>query len=41
MPKASDLLAGLPMQLTWPIRVVENVCRDWLQVLMVSRWHQL
>ena len=41
MPQASDLFAGLPMQLTWPVRVVENVCRDWLQVYVVSRRHQL
>ena len=41
MPKASDLLAGLPIRLTWPVRVVENVCRGWLQVFVVSRRHQL
>lgn len=34
LAKASDLLAR-------PVRVVENVCRGWLQVFMVSRRHQL
>ena len=41
LAKASDLLARLPIRLARPVRVVENVCRGWLQVFMVSRRHQL
>ena len=41
LAKASDLLARLPIRLAQPVRVVENVCRGWLQVFMVSRRHQL
>ena len=35
LAKASDLLARLPIRLARPVRVVENVCRGWLQVFMV------
>ncbi|MEC8587703.1 MAG: hypothetical protein VXY78_04950 [Pseudomonadota bacterium] len=41
LAKASDLLAHLPIRLAQPVRVVENACRGWLQVFMVSRRHRL
>ena len=41
LAEAFDLLARLPIRLTRSVRVVRNVCRGWLQVFVVSRWHQL